>query len=253
MDTPAIKRGVIQAFNPANWTATVQVLPSQGNYLTGVQVAKHLLAAEIVPGDQCAVLFFEELNPADAIIIAVYSVPPAAPVSPVTSLAGGAGGAALTGDVQLVPGSSGTVTISESGQQIVIDASGGGGSGSAPLVSTVSSTVTLTDTSNHTLTTLNFTLPAGVTALILGTIQYRYSSSNAGLHCLFMLDGAQIGPQAPIANSDLLVVQTSEAQVFTCAFYQAISSGAHTLALVVTEALAVATATIYWSQLALKY
>ena len=252
MDTPAIKRGVIQAFNPANWTATVQVLPSQGNYLSDVQVAKHLLAAEIVPGDQCAVLFFDELNPADAIIMAVYSVPPAAPVPPVTSLAGGASGAALTGAVQLVPGSSGTVTISESGQQIVIDASGGG-SGSAPLISTTSSTVTITDTSNHTLETLSFTLAAGVTALIVGTIQYRYTSSNAGLHLLFFLDGTQIGPQAPISNSGMLVVQTVEAQLFICAFYQAISSGSHTLTLQVSEALAGGTASIYWSQLAMKY
>lgn len=253
MDTPAIKRGVIQAFNPANWTATVQVLPSQGNYLSNVQVAKHLLAAEIVPGDQCAVLFFDELNPADAIIMAVYSVPPAAPVSPVTSLAGGAGGAALTGDVQLVPGSSGAVTISESGQQIVIDASGGGGSGSAPLISTNSSTVTIADTSNHTLETLSFTLAAGVTALIVGTIQYRYTATSAGLHLLFFLDGTQIGPQAPISNSGMLVVQTVEAQVFTCAFYQAIASGAHTLTLQVSEALAGGTASVYWSQLAMKY
>lgn len=250
MDLPAIKRGVIQAFNPADWTATVQVLPSQGNYLSNVQVAKHLLAAEIVPGDQCAVLFFDELNPADAIILAVYSVPPAAPVPPVTSLAGGTGGAALTGDVQLVPGSSGTVTISESGQQIIIDASGG--SGSAPLVSTATSTVTITDTNNHTLNTLSFTLAADVTALIVGTIQFRFNTTNAGLHCLFLLDGTRIGPNAPVANSDLLVAQTSEAQVFTIAFYQDIAAGAHTLTLVVVEALAVTTASVYWSQLAMK-
>ena len=79
MDTAVLKRGIIQAFDPVTWTATVQVLPSQGNYLAGVPVAKHLLAAEIVPGDACALLFFNELNPADAIIMAVYGVPSAAP------------------------------------------------------------------------------------------------------------------------------------------------------------------------------
>jgi hypothetical protein len=251
MDSTVMKRGIIQAFDQTSWTATVQVLPSQGNYLTGVQVAKHLLAAEIAPGDQCAVLFFNELNPADALVIAVYSVPSAAPVPPVTSLAGGTGGAALTGDVQLAPGPSGNVSISESGQQIIIDAVGGG-SGSAPLVNTATSTVTISDTSLHTINTLTFTLGASATALILGTIHFRYGAANAGLHVSFWLDGAQIGPQAPISGNDVLVGQTGEAQQFTYAFYQTIAAGAHTLQLQVAEALAVNTATIYWSQLAMK-
>lgn len=252
MNSAVLKRGIMQAFNPANWTATVQVLPSQGNYLAGVPVAKHLLAAEIVPGDSCALLFFDELNPADALVIAVYSVPPAAPAPPVTSLAGGAGGAALTGAVQLVPGPSGSVSISESGQQIIIDASSGG-SGSAPLISTNASTVTISDTSLHTLNSLSFTLSASVTALLLGTIEFKYPAAPAGFHLLFYLDGVQIGPQAPISNGDVLVAQTSEAQVFTCAFYQTIAAGAHTLTLQVSEALAIGTATVYWSQLAMKY
>jgi len=251
MDTAILKRGIIQAFNPANWTATVQMLPSQGNYLIGVPVAKHLLAASINPGDSCAVLFFDELNPADAIIVATYSVPPAAPVPPVTSLAGGASGAALTGDLQLVPGPSGNVTISESGQQIVIDASGGGGS--APLVSTNTSTVTITDTAIHTIETLTFTLAGSVTALIVGTLSFQYSIAGGGLHVVFVLDGATIGPQAPISFNDWLVKQTAETELFTAAFYQTISAGSHTLTLQVVEAVAAGTASIYWSQLAMKW
>ena len=252
MESIVLKRGIIQAFDQTTWTATVQVLPSQGNYLAGVQVAKHLLAAEIAIGDECAVLFFNELNPADAVVIAVYSVPSAAPVPPVTSLAGGVGGAALTGAVQLVPGSSGSVSISESGQQIIIDASGGGGSGSPPVVNTATSTVTISDTSAHTINTITFTLGASSTVLVLGTIHYNYSAVSAGLHMSFWLDGAQIGPQAPIGGNDELVSQVTEAQQFTCAFYQTMAAGAHTLQLQVSEALAAATATIYWSQLAMK-
>ncbi|HEY7127822.1 MAG TPA: hypothetical protein VH540_28085 [Ktedonobacterales bacterium] len=247
---PVIRRGIIQAFDAPSWTATVQVLPSQGNYLTNIQVAKHVLAAEILPGDQCAVLFFDELNPADALIIAVYHIPSAAPVPPVTSLAGGVGGTPLTGDVVLVPGASGTVTITESGQQIVIDASSG--SGSVPLVSTNSSTVTINDTSQHTLQTLSFSLASSSTVLILGTIHFKYGASNAGLHVYFFLDGTQIGPVAPVAGNADPVSQTSEAQQFTCAFYQIIASGSHTLTLVVSEALSSSTASIYWSQLAMK-
>lgn len=251
MDSVVIRRGIIQAFDQANWTATVRVLPSQGNYLPGVQVAKHLLASEIVAGDHCAVLFFNELNPDDAVVIAVYGIPSAAPMPPVTSLAGGAGGAALTGDVLLVPGASGNVTITESGQQIVIDASGGG-SGSLPVVDTATSTVTISDTSSHTINTLTFTLGASATVLVLGTIHYRYGAAQAGLHVSFWLDGSLIGPSSPIGGNDMLVNQTSEAQQFTCAFYQTMAAGTHTLQLRVTEALAVNTATIYWSQLAMK-
>jgi hypothetical protein len=250
MESTVVRRGIIQAFDQTHWTATVQVLPSQGNYLTGVQVAKHLLAAEIVPGDQCAILFFNELNPADAIVIAVYSIPSAAPTSPVTSLAGGVGGAALTGAVQLVPGS-GSVTITESGQQIVIDASGGGG-GSAPVVKTNASTVTINDTVAHNINTITFTLAASTTVLLLGTMHFRYGSVSAGLHMAFWLDGSQIGPQSSIGGNDELVNQTTEAQQFTCAFYQTIAAGAHTLQLQVSEALAATTATIYWSQVAMK-
>ena len=248
---PVIRRGIIQAFDAPTWTATIQVLPSQGNYLTNIQVAKHVLAAEILPGDQCAVLFFDELNPADALVIAVYHIPSAPPVPPVTSLAGGVGGTLLSGNVVLVPGASGTVTITESGQQIVIDASSGG-SGSAPLVRTNSSTVTITDTAQHTLQTLTFTLASSATALILGTIHYKYGASNAGLHVYFFLDGTQIGPLAPVAGNSDPVNQTSEAQQFTCAFYQTIAAGSHTLTLVVSEALSASTANIYWSQLAMK-
>ncbi len=251
MESSVMKRGIIQAFDQTNWTATVQILPSQGNYLTGVQVAKHLLAAEIATGDQCAVLFFNELNPADALVIAVYSVPSAAPVPPLTSLAGGAGGAALTGDVQLVPGPSGNVSISESGQQIMIDATSGG-SGSPPVVSTTTSTVTISDTSTHNINTLAFTLGASATVLILGTIHFRYGAAGGGLHLSFWLDGAQIGPKSSVGGNDMLVGQTTEAQQFTCAFYQTIAAGAHTLQLQVAEAIAVSTATIYWSQLAMK-
>ncbi len=207
MESAVIRRGIIQAFNPADWTATVQVLPSQGNYLTGVQVAKHVQAAEIAAGDQCALLFFNELNPADALVLAVYSVPSAP------------------------PGSSG---------------------GLPPLVDTNTSTVTITNTSLHVLNTLNVQLSASTTLLIVGTIHFRYGASSAGLHVSFWLDGAVIGPSAPISGNDMLVSQTSEAQQFTCAFYQTIAAGSHTLQLQVAEAISPSTATIYWSQLALK-
>ncbi len=210
MDALAIKRGVIQAFHPANWTATVQVLPSQGNYLTGVQVAKHLLAAEIVPGDQCAVLFFDELNPADAIIIAVYSVPPAGPVPPVTSLSGGAG-SPLTGDVQIVAGSN--VTVSESGQQIIIDASGGASVNKPQVVRPYSGGT-------------NLTVPSGVSTTV-ASITYTPNNANATIRQIVTiifaalngqrvyLDTALDGTFYSGVNSGSILTSSSDKTTFT--------------------------------------
>jgi hypothetical protein len=224
-----------------------------GQFLSGVQVAKYLLAAEMFPGDRCTYPLFNKLNPADAVVSAIYSIPSAAPTSPVTSLAVGTSGAALTGAVQLVPGTLGSVTITESGQQIIIDASGGGGgSASAPVVRTSASAVTINNTLSHVLNTITFTLSASTTVLVPGTIHFRYGSPSAGLHMAFLLGGSQNGPRSSIGGNDELVNQTSEAQPFLCAFYQTIASRSHTLQLQVSEALAASTATICRSQVAMK-
>jgi hypothetical protein len=211
MDALAIKRGVIQSFNPANWTATVQVLPSQGNYLTSVQVAKHLLAAEIVPGDQCAVLFFDELNPADAIIIAVYSVPPAAPVPPVTSLSGGAG-SPLTGDVQLVAGSN--VTVSESGQQITIAATSVGARVNTPQVARPYSGGTNLTASSGVSTTVASIIytPNNANATIRQIVTVIFAALNGQR---IYLDTALDGTFYSGANSGSILTSSSDKTIFT--------------------------------------
>ena len=246
MDAPALKRGVIQAFDPANWTPTVQVLPSQGDYLSGVQVAKHLLAAEIVPGDQCAVLFFDELNPADAIIFAVYSVPPAGPVPPVTSLAGGAGGAALTGDVQLVPGPSGNVSISESGQQILIDASGSAGVTRLFQEDTTSHSFPATS-ANNLLETVNFTSPAGGKITVSWVFLVKAGSTSQGFHPIVNLDGVQV---AATLSATKTAGNTSEPMLHSETFMLNVSAGAHTLTLSISTAFTTVAYTVNYSQLA---
>lgn len=248
MDALAIKRGVIQAFQPANWTATVQVLPSQGNYLTGVQVAKHLLAAEVVPGDQCAVLFFDELNPADAIIIAVYSVPPAMPTPPVTSLTGGAGGAALTGDVQLVPGPSGAVSISESGQQIIIDASASGGVTRLFQEDTTFQNFPATS-ANNLLETVNFTSPAGGTIVVSWVFHVKAGNTSQGFHPIINLDGVQ---QAGTLTASKPAGNTSEPMLHNEVLFLNVSAGAHTLQLLISTAFVTAAYTVTYSQLAVE-
>ncbi len=67
-----VKRGVVKAFDSGAYTATVQVAGSLAVWLTDVPVARNIAAAEMVAERSCAVLFFDEPNPQDSVLIAVY-------------------------------------------------------------------------------------------------------------------------------------------------------------------------------------
>jgi hypothetical protein len=69
----SVRRGVVKAFDGGTYTATVQVAGSLAVWLTGVPVARNIAAGEMVAGRRCAVLFFDEPNPKDAVVIAVYT------------------------------------------------------------------------------------------------------------------------------------------------------------------------------------
>ena len=68
-----VRRGVIKAFDSANYTATVQVAGSLSVWLEGVPVSRGLPAAEVVAGRNCALLLFDEGNPGDTVVTAVYT------------------------------------------------------------------------------------------------------------------------------------------------------------------------------------
>src|SRR5689334_8779372 len=68
----AIKRGILQSFDPTTYTASVLVLEATSAYLTGVPMATHLDGTSAQSGAYCAVLFFDEQNLADAVVLAVY-------------------------------------------------------------------------------------------------------------------------------------------------------------------------------------
>ncbi len=67
-----VRRGVLKAFNSGAYTATVQVAGSLAVWLTDVPVARNIASAEMVAGRSCAMIFFDEPNPEDAVVIAVY-------------------------------------------------------------------------------------------------------------------------------------------------------------------------------------
>ena len=67
------KKAELRSFNSGNYTATVRITGSYRVYLEDIAVARNLPAAEMIAGRKIAVLFFDEYNPKEAVIVAVYS------------------------------------------------------------------------------------------------------------------------------------------------------------------------------------
>ena len=68
-----IKRGTVKYFDSGAYKATVQIAGSLSVWLGEVPVARNIPVAEMVVGRRCAVLFFDDANPGDAVIVGVYS------------------------------------------------------------------------------------------------------------------------------------------------------------------------------------
>ena len=68
-----VRKGVIKGFDSESYKATVQVAGSLSVWLEGISVARNILSAEMVEGRNCALIFFDETNPQDAVVAAVYT------------------------------------------------------------------------------------------------------------------------------------------------------------------------------------
>lgn len=68
-----VRRGEIRTFDAGAYTATVQMAGSISVWLSGVPVARNIAAAEVVVGRKCALIFFDDTNPDDAVVVAVYT------------------------------------------------------------------------------------------------------------------------------------------------------------------------------------
>ena len=68
-----LKKAVLRSFNSGNYTATVQLVGSFKVYLEDITVARNLPSAEMVTGRKVAVIFFDEYNPKEAVVTAVYT------------------------------------------------------------------------------------------------------------------------------------------------------------------------------------
>jgi hypothetical protein len=68
-----IKKAELKSFNATNYTAVICLAGGYKVYLEDVAVARNLPSAEMTAGRKVAVIFFEENNPGEAVITAVYT------------------------------------------------------------------------------------------------------------------------------------------------------------------------------------
>ena len=68
-----LRKGELRGFNSGNYTATVRLASSYKVYLEEVTVARDMPSAEMVAGRKVAVIFFDENNPKEAVVVAVYT------------------------------------------------------------------------------------------------------------------------------------------------------------------------------------
>jgi hypothetical protein len=68
-----IKKAELKSFNATSYTATVRISSGYKAYLEDVAVARNLASAEMTAGRKVAVIFFEENNPKEAVVAAVYT------------------------------------------------------------------------------------------------------------------------------------------------------------------------------------
>lgn len=68
-----IRAGTIKAFDSGAYAATVQVAGSLATWLRDVPVSRGIPAGEVAAGRRCAVVFFDDANPQDAVVVAVFT------------------------------------------------------------------------------------------------------------------------------------------------------------------------------------
>ena len=68
-----LRKAILKSFKSGNYTATIQLAGSYKAYLEGIAVARNLPMSEMALGRKVAVIFFDEHNPKEAAVVAVYT------------------------------------------------------------------------------------------------------------------------------------------------------------------------------------
>ena len=69
----SLRNGILKSFDSGNYTATLQLAGSYKVYLEDVTVARNIASAEMTAGRKVAVVFFDEHNTKEAVVIGVYT------------------------------------------------------------------------------------------------------------------------------------------------------------------------------------
>lgn len=69
---PSVKKAILRGFYSGDYKAEVEISGSGKAYLQGVAVAWNIPAGEMVVGRNVLVVFIDEHNAKDAVLIAVY-------------------------------------------------------------------------------------------------------------------------------------------------------------------------------------
>jgi len=68
-----LRKATLRSFNSGSYTATVQMSGSYKVYLEDITVARNIPSAEMTTGRKVVVIFFDEHNPKEAVVTAVYT------------------------------------------------------------------------------------------------------------------------------------------------------------------------------------
>ena len=68
----SLRKGVLKSFNSGDYTATIRLAGSYKVYLEDVAVARNIPSVEMVSGRKVAVIFFDEHNVKEVVVVAVY-------------------------------------------------------------------------------------------------------------------------------------------------------------------------------------
>ncbi len=69
---PGIKKGTLRGFDSGNYTATLEITGSGKSFLQGVCVARNIPISEMINGRNVLVVFMDEHNAKDAVVVVVY-------------------------------------------------------------------------------------------------------------------------------------------------------------------------------------
>jgi hypothetical protein len=67
-----LKKAVLRSFDSGSYTAVIELVGSGKVYLEDVTVARSVPLTEMVVGREIVVVFFDEHNAKDAVVVAVY-------------------------------------------------------------------------------------------------------------------------------------------------------------------------------------